>query len=87
MTPERWQQVERLYQSAVGMDAPAQNAFLSEACGADADLRREVTSLLARASSAAAFLEPQDSLRAGDRFGSYEVEALIGSGGMGDVNA
>ena len=46
MTPERWQEVERIYQAALDHDPSARSAFLDEACAGDAELRREVESLL-----------------------------------------
>ena len=46
LTPERWQQVARIYQLAVDQDAATRDAFLSEACAGDEALRREVESLL-----------------------------------------
>ena len=46
LTPERWQQVARIYELAVDQDPAARDAFLSEACAGDEALRREVESLL-----------------------------------------
>ena len=46
MTPERWQEVERLYQSALERDPAERTAFLASACGTDDALRREGESLL-----------------------------------------
>ena len=47
MTPERWQEVERIFQAALDRDASARSAFLDHACAGDAELRRQVESLLA----------------------------------------
>ena len=49
MTPERWQQVERLYHVAQEQPPAERAAFLDAACAGDADLRAEVDSLLAAA--------------------------------------
>jgi eukaryotic-like serine/threonine-protein kinase len=46
MTPERWQQIEKLFHAALELKAPERAAFLEEACGNDKSLRREVESLL-----------------------------------------
>ena len=46
MTPERWQEVARIYQLAVDHDVATRAAFLSEVCAGDEALRREVESLL-----------------------------------------
>ena len=47
MTPERWQEIERLYHAVLNRPAPERASFLASACDGDADLRREVESLLA----------------------------------------
>lgn len=47
MTPERWEQVDRLLQAALDLDASDRSAFLDQACAGNKDLRREVESLLA----------------------------------------
>jgi hypothetical protein len=47
MTPERWRQVEEIFQSAVELDGAERDAFLAEARGGGGDLRREIVSLLA----------------------------------------
>ena len=50
MSPDRWQQVERLYFEALEREFPQRTAFLAEACSGDDALRREVESLLAQES-------------------------------------
>src|SRR5215510_8542243 len=47
MTPERWEQIERLYHSAVECEADEREPFLDRACAGDDELRREIDSLLA----------------------------------------
>ncbi|HEX8710052.1 MAG TPA: serine/threonine-protein kinase, partial [Pyrinomonadaceae bacterium] len=47
MTPERWQQIEKIFEAALEHEPQARPAFLDEICGGDAELRREVESLLA----------------------------------------
>ncbi len=49
MAPERWQEIERLYHSALECAPERRAAFLKEAAGGDEDLRREVASLLEQA--------------------------------------
>ena len=46
MTPERWQQVARIYQLAADQDPAARDGCLSDACAGDEALRRDVESLL-----------------------------------------
>jgi serine/threonine protein kinase/Tol biopolymer transport system component len=57
MTPERWQQIERLYRTALERPESQRAAFLGDACGGDETLRREVESLLAGEAQAEHFLE------------------------------
>jgi eukaryotic-like serine/threonine-protein kinase len=96
MNPERWQQVADLYDAAIEREPEARRAFLAEACGDDADLRREVESLLAHehtpvvvdhgmAAVASALLQSPFRLQPGTVLGHYHVEALVGAGGMGEV--
>lgn len=47
MTPERFQQVMAVFERACALHGPARAVCLDEACGEDADLRREVEALLA----------------------------------------
>jgi hypothetical protein len=97
MDTGRWQQIDRLLGEALGR-APEERAdFLTEVCGADAELRREVESLLAAHGLSGDFIEGQaldlaarcyaegEALTRGRRIGRYEVESLLGRGGMGEV--
>ena len=78
MTPERRQQVERIYQAALDRDPTARSTFLDDVCAGDAQLRAQVESLLSAA-------VPAPRATAGQRLGPYELVALIGAGGMGEV--
>jgi eukaryotic-like serine/threonine-protein kinase len=94
MSSERWERVRQVFDSALER-APAQrDAFLTAACAGDQELRYEVEALLASHQQADGFgdapaREPAEkekrTLRAGSRLGPYEVVALIGAGGMGEV--
>jgi eukaryotic-like serine/threonine-protein kinase len=55
--PERLQQIEQLYHSALEREPSQRAAFLEQACGADDELRKEVESLLRYKSEAADFIE------------------------------
>ncbi len=98
MTPDRWQQVSRIYHNALTRDASDRAGFLREACAGDDALQQEVASLLVNESQAAGFLsEPALAVAAeivthaggtrltGRRIGVYEIQTLLGAGGMGDV--
>ncbi len=60
MTPERAQEIERLYHEARERDPSTRRAFLDRACVGDESLRIEVESLLAWREQAAGFLEASD---------------------------
>ena len=47
MTPGRWRRVKEIFQSALDRAPGQRSAFLSEACGLDKALRKEVESLVA----------------------------------------
>jgi eukaryotic-like serine/threonine-protein kinase len=57
MEPERWRQVEQLYQSVLALEESKRSAFLDDSCSGDEALRREVLSLLAGEERAAKFME------------------------------
>jgi eukaryotic-like serine/threonine-protein kinase len=96
MSPERWQRIEELFGTVVDRPTAERAAYLTNVCGGDEELRREVLSLLARDTDedfiqnpiarAAVSLspEPHDELL-DKRIGSYRLTRLIGRGGMGAV--
>src|SRR6202795_2777709 len=57
MEPERWRQVEQLYQSVLALEESKRSAFLDDSCSGDEALRREVLSLLAQEKQANIFME------------------------------
>jgi serine/threonine protein kinase/tetratricopeptide (TPR) repeat protein len=98
MTPERWQEIERLYHAALERREGERAAFLAQACAGDQALQRDVETLLAQPATALGFLEagavavsagllseaPARDL-VGQRIGPYEVLAFEGAGGMAEV--
>jgi hypothetical protein len=46
MSPDRWQEVERIYHAALERDPELRAAFLADASGGDEELLEEVQSLL-----------------------------------------
>jgi serine/threonine protein kinase/Tfp pilus assembly protein PilF len=92
MTASQRELADRLFAEAVAVPLAQQAAYLSENC-ADADVRREVESLLAFASRppgiAKAIEQTAGSLAAPDfaglRVGPYRLTNRIGQGGMGAV--
>jgi serine/threonine protein kinase/dipeptidyl aminopeptidase/acylaminoacyl peptidase len=99
MDPERWRQIEHLCLETLEHAANERAGFLDAAAAGDADLRREVESLLA-------YAEPTDdpldrttgegvtrlvreliepSLPLGTTIGPYRIDAVLGTGGTGTV--
>jgi len=96
VTPERWATLEELFHQARALPAAERDPFIDGACGGDADLRRELESLLAQSegtlfeqgagvAAAALFPAAVRSRHEGRTLGPYTLGPLIGSGGMGDV--
>jgi eukaryotic-like serine/threonine-protein kinase len=99
MTPERWQQVKEIFNSAIAYRPEERSSFISQACSGDEDLRSEVESLIASHEQSGSFaidrpaFEAAASLLAGERaelhpgqtIASYEVISFISRGGMGEV--
>ena len=46
MTPERWQQISRIFKSAIELDGKARAEFVAGQCGVDDSLRNEVEKLI-----------------------------------------
>ncbi|HEX8636694.1 MAG TPA: serine/threonine-protein kinase, partial [Pyrinomonadaceae bacterium] len=57
MSPDRWQQIEVVFQAALDLSPAERTTFLAENCNGDAELRREVEKLLADYESADSFIE------------------------------
>jgi serine/threonine protein kinase len=93
MSNARWDRIQDRYHAALERPASARAAFLREVCDGDRALVDEVQSLLDQPISADQFLESGESdaendlpsVRVGQRVGIYQVQALIGRGGMGEV--
>lgn len=47
LNPERWQQISRIFKSAISLDPEARNAYVAGQCGSDDSLRAEVDKLIA----------------------------------------
>jgi len=57
MTPERWQQVKAIFNSAMQYRPEERHSFLEEACSGDANLRSEVESLIASHEKSGEFID------------------------------
>src|SRR6476660_7509750 len=101
MTPERWRQVEEIFQTALDLSPDERVKYVFETCGTDETLRRDVQLLLSQYDSAGELLdEPvygntelsmlesfveETDPMIGRRLGTYRIEREIGRGGMGAV--
>jgi len=98
MTPERWQQVKEIFNSAINYRPEERSSFISQACSGDVELRSEVESLIASHEESGSFIDKpafeaaaslltreKVELNSGQTIGSYEVLSFISRGGMGEV--
>ena len=94
MTPERWQQVEEVLQSALDLPWSERATFIADLCANDQELKEEAASLLDAHEDAGNFIETpalaQDAhILLGDttirEVGQYSIIRALGSGGMGEV--
>ncbi|HJU93567.1 MAG TPA: hypothetical protein VJ656_11585 [Pyrinomonadaceae bacterium] len=98
MKSQRWQDLDRLFHSALERPPEKRAGFLAEACGTDEAVRREVEALIAAHERSGEFLDApafevtSSTLRL-DRFsplvnrtvGHYKILDTLGAGGMGEV--
>lgn len=98
MKPERWQQLDQLFHSALERAPGERAAFLDRSCAGDHSLRKQVEALLSAHGQAGSFIESpalevearcvaddQVGSAVGQTIGHYEVISLLGAGGMGEV--
>jgi TolB-like protein/predicted Ser/Thr protein kinase len=89
MTPERWQHVKDALAKALACTDEDRATYLSALESRDHELCRDVEQLLAYSHPAEAFLEepavPSGLVSPGTTFGNYEIQSVLGQGGMGAV--
>ncbi|HEX8368885.1 MAG TPA: protein kinase [Pyrinomonadaceae bacterium] len=101
MNADRYRQIDEIFAEALEIPGAGREAFLSERCGGDVELKTEVLSLLKAQTEAEGFMEnsamnlmaqelAEETLDAhlwlvGKQFGTYKIEKPIGAGGMGEV--
>src|ERR1051325_1626397 len=97
MTPEHWQRIKTLLQSALEREPGERPDFLQAACAGDESLRKEVESLVVSHDLAGGFierpafevmaesLENRQTELVDQTLGHYLVREQLGAGGMGEV--
>jgi len=93
MNPDRWREMERIFQATLERPPAERAACLAEACGDDHELRAEVEKLLRADAKAGDFLERpvlgaeagEEEWPSGSAVGSYRLIRKIGEGGMSTV--
>ena len=88
MAPEHWQKIKAVLYEAHELPPERRSEFLDRACAGDPSLRKEVESLLSAGDEVRSnFLSPGvgAALPAGTKLAHYEVQSLLGAGGMGEV--
>ncbi|MCU1232798.1 MAG: serine/threonine protein kinase with repeat [Candidatus Solibacter sp.] len=83
----RRRKIEWIYHAALEHEPERRAEFLNQACRDDADLRRDVESLLEQDKGGANSMEEptRTELAPGLRLGPYEILDALGAGGMGRV--
>lgn len=90
MDPERWKQIDELFQAARGRVDEERKTFLEQSCAGNDDLRREVETLLRHWDQALTFIETPaaggvSESMIGKTVSRYRIVDRLGEGGMGVV--
>lgn len=99
MTLERWKKLDELFHAALEREGDARVSFIAQATGEDAEMRRELESMVAHHEKASSFIEsPAYAVAAetliandlpeqliGTTLGPYRILNVLGTGGMGVV--
>ena len=78
MTPERWQQIDRLFHAALDRELTQRHSFLSEVCAGDEALLKELESLISAHEHPGEFMEQPAGDLAADLLGSTPARLVPG---------
>src|SRR5207248_10534278 len=78
MTPERWQQLKQIFQSALERNPAERSAFLNQACADDPALRSEVESLIASHDQAGDSIEAMGAEAATEMLDDDQPVSIVG---------
>ncbi|HYG79020.1 MAG TPA: hypothetical protein VD861_01455, partial [Pyrinomonadaceae bacterium] len=82
MTPERWKQIEEVFQTALDLPPPERRRYIVEACTGDDTLREQVEALVAQHDQAGDFIEEPAFAVTGLRPEVSRDAPTIGPGGV-----
>jgi Tol biopolymer transport system component/predicted Ser/Thr protein kinase len=97
MTPERWQQINEVFHSALEREPRQRATFLTQICAGDEELRREVESLIRSHQQDGSFIgapalrsdeslaDDHTELAIGQAISHCKIIKTLGAGGMGKV--
>jgi serine/threonine-protein kinase len=98
MTPERWKQIDQIFEAALELSIDKRSGFLEQACAGDDELRKEVETLLSSDLRAGSTIDGSPKLIAANLVaqsksklsgvlltGRYQIISPLGAGGMGEV--
>ena len=96
-TPQRWQEIDRIFAAALELEPSERQQFLTDVCAGDEQLRKEVESLLAHDSTESVVgtsaVEQATQILSkikktdlqNETIGPYKIIRSLGGGGMGQV--
>jgi serine/threonine protein kinase len=91
--PGKWPDISRVFAAAAALEGASRQAYLDSACQHDPGLRAGVESLLNAHNAAGSFGDMPvfassaavKRLSPGSQLGPFQIESLLGAGGMGEV--